>query len=104
MRQKPSPDYRNLSPNETASRTERHSSVDGCALLRLRFDRKHSLVQSHPLLHADQAEPPAPLCGFAIKTCAVVSHREVNLIRRSPQAHFDVPRPAVFYCIAESLL
>ena len=83
MRQTPSPDYRNLSPNETASQTERHSSVDGCALLRLRFDRKYSLVQSQPLFHADQAEPPAPLCGFAVKTCAAVTHREMNLIRRT---------------------
>jgi hypothetical protein len=60
--------------------------------------------QFQPFLHADEAKPSAFLCRFAVKTCAGVSNRKMNLIRRSPQSYFDVPYPTVFYRIVEGLL
>jgi hypothetical protein len=104
MGQKPSPDYPQLKSERTASRTERHSSVDGCALLRLRFDRKHSLVQSQPLLHADQAEPPGPSLRLRCQNLRRGHSPRDEPHPAYPQAHFDVPCPTVFHFIAESLL
>jgi hypothetical protein len=38
------------------------------------------------------------------QTRAGVANREINLIRRSPQSHFEVPYPTVFCRIVEGIL
>ena len=62
------------------------------------------LQEPQPLLHADQAKPSTRFCCFAVKAYARVTHHKMNLIQRSPQSHFDVPCPTVFYRIVEGLL
>ena len=50
---------------------------------------------------------PSPRPFFAasrVKAHARIPHRKMNLIRRSPQSHFEVPCPTVFYRIVEGLL
>src|SRR5260221_3874225 len=41
---------------------------------------------------------------FRSKACAGVANREMNRIRHSPQLHFDVPYPTVFYRVVEGFL
>src|SRR5205809_4887527 len=57
-----------------------------------------------PFLHADEAKSSAFLCRFAIKSCAGVADRKMNLIRLSPQSRFDPPHPTVFRRIVEGFL
>src|SRR5208282_4134998 len=63
-----------------------------------------SVQQFQSLLHADEAKPPARLCGFAVKAGARIANREMNLIGRSPQPHFEVPNPTVFRRIVQGFL
>ena len=56
------------------------------------------------LLHADEAKPSARLCGFDIKAHARIADREMNLIRCSPQSHFEVPYSTVFCRVMQSFL
>src|SRR5580765_2247965 len=87
-----------------ASRTERQAGVNRGATLGLRFDKKRSIQQFQPLLHADETQPAALLCCFAVKARSGIPDRELNLIRRPPQSHFEVPCPAVFCRIANCFL
>jgi hypothetical protein len=93
-----------LNTHGIASSTDRHARVDRCPKIELRFDEKRSLYQLQPFFHADEAQSSTLLCSFAVKADATVSNREMNLIRRSPQSHFDVLCPTVFYRIVEGLL
>src|SRR5437667_9777966 len=78
-----------------AGRTQRNPSVNRGTSIGLRFDCQCTVQELQPLLHADQAQPSALLCYVEVKACAGVFHRQMNLIRRSPQAHLEVPRPTV---------
>jgi hypothetical protein len=79
-----------------ASRTERHAGVDCGATLGLRFNRQRTVHQFQSLLHADEAKTTALLCCFAVKARAGILNREMNLIQRSTQAHFELPYSTVF--------
>ena len=70
--------------------------MDRGASLGLRFDGKGSVQKFQPLLHADEAKPPALLCRFAVKACAGIPNRQMNLLRSSPQSQLEVPYPTVF--------
>jgi len=48
-------------------RTERHASVDRGTTLGMRIDRKRSIHEFQPLLHAYEAKPSGRPCPFAIK-------------------------------------
>ena len=82
----------------------RHTGVDRGTALELRFDGESSIQEFQTLLHADEAKPSASLCGFDIEAHARIADREVNLIRYSPQSHFDAPYSTVFRRVMESLL
>jgi hypothetical protein len=55
----------------------------------------NSLQEFQPLLHADETKTSALLCRFAIKAHAGIHNREMNLVRRFPQSHFEVPYPTM---------
>ena len=78
--------------------------MDRGTTLELRFDRQRSLHQLQSLPHADEAKTSALPCRFAVKAHAGIPYCEMNLIRRSPQAHFEVPYSAVFHRIVEGFL
>jgi hypothetical protein len=78
--------------------------VDRGTTLELRFDCKRSVQEFQPLLHADEAKPSALLCRFRVKAHAGIRNREMNLTRRCPQSHFEVPYSTVFCRIAQGFL
>jgi len=78
--------------------------VDRGTALGLRFDGKRSVQDFQPLLHADEAKPSAFLSRFIVKARAGIRNREMNLTRRSPQLHFEVPYPTVFCRVVEGFL
>jgi len=78
--------------------------VDRGTVLGSRLDGKCSVQHFQSLRHADEAKPPACLCGFSIETQARIADRELNLTRRSPQSHLEVANATVFGGIAESFL
>ena len=78
--------------------------MDRGTTLGLRIDRKRTIHQIQSFLHADESKPSAFLCRFAIKSCAGVADRKMNLIRLSPQSRFDPPHPTVFRRILEGFL
>ena len=72
--------------------------------LALRFDGEGSIREFQTLLHADEGKPSARLCRVDIKADARITDLEGNLIRGSPQSHFDVPFYTVFRRVMQSLL
>src|SRR5438874_1986401 len=90
--------------HRTTSRTERHASANGDTTLGLRFDRKSSVHKFYTFLHADKAQAATLLGGFAVKAYAGIPHSEMNLVRSSPQLHFEVPYPTVLCGIVEGFL
>ena len=78
--------------------------MDRGTVLGSRLDGKCSVQHFQSLLHADEAKPPACLCGLSIKTQARIADRELNLTGRSPQSHLEVANAIVFGGIAESFL
>ena len=78
--------------------------MDGGTTIGLRLDGKRSLQQFQSLLHADEAKPSARLCRFPVKAHAGIPHSEMNLVRSSPQLHFEVPYPTVLCGIVEGFL
>jgi hypothetical protein len=92
-----------LNTHGIAFSTERQAGVDRRTTFGLRFDGERSLYQLQPLFHADEAKPSTHL-RLSVKTDAAVTHTELNLIRRSPQAHFEVLYPTVFHRIVEGFL
>src|SRR5580704_13366844 len=87
-----------------ASGTKRHASVDGGTTLRLRVDGKRSVHQLQPLLHADETKTLAILCCFEVKARTGILNREMNLIRRSRQAYFELSYSTVFRRIVQGFL
>jgi len=55
-------------------------------------------------LHADKAQAATLLGGFAVKAHAGIPHSEMNLVRSSPQLHFEVLFPTVLCGIVEGFL
>src|SRR5438309_9820851 len=74
------------------------------ALRRTQPNRGTTIHKLQSFLHADETQPSARLCRFAVKACAGILNREMNLIRRSPQSNFEVPYPTVFCGIMEGFL
>jgi hypothetical protein len=52
----------------------------------------------------DEAQPSARPCHFVIKTRAGIPNFEMDLTRRCPQSHFEVPHSTVLRRIVESFL
>ena len=51
-----------------------------------------------------KTKPPALQCGFQVKARAGIADREMNLTRRSPQAHFEALCPAMLRRVVQGLL
>ena len=81
-----------------------HTGMDRGTALELRFDGEGPIQEFQTLLHADEAKPPARLRGFDIKAHARIADREMDLIGRSPQSHFEVSYSTVFCRVMQSLL
>src|SRR6478672_1165080 len=83
---------------------DRHTSVNCGADVRMRIDVKIPIHDGQTLFHADEANSSAFLYGFTIKAGSRIPYTEANLIRRSPQAHYEASYAAVFCRIVESFL
>src|SRR5215831_3262704 len=80
--------------------TKRRSRTDRGAAHGSRLDRKVTVYQFHPLLHACETKPLAFFFGFGVEARTGIADCQMNLIGRSPEMHFDVAHSAVFRRIA----
>src|SRR5260221_12671045 len=87
-----------------AFRIEWHASVKHRTTLGLRFDRECSLQKFQPLFNSDQTEALARPGCFEVKAGAGVADRKMNLIRRSPQLHFELLDAAVLHRVVQRFL
>src|SRR5271167_1829743 len=85
-------------------RNYRHESMDRCTALGLGFNRERPVQDFQPLIHANETEPPACFCCPLIKAGSEVANRKMNLIRRTPRSHFELPYTAMFCRIVEGFL
>ena len=69
--------------------------MDRSAPLQFRLDRERAVQEFHPLLHADQTKSSTFPCRFGFNARTGVANHQMSFIRRSPQSHFELGRPAM---------
>ena len=78
--------------------------MDRSTTIEFRFDGKRSLYQLQPFFHTDEAKPSTHLRCLGVKTDAVVTHTEMDLIGCPPQSDVDLLGPAVLYRVTQGFL
>src|SRR5689334_18668240 len=78
--------------------------MDGRSLVGLRFNGERSVEQFQALFHTDESQAAVLSGCFAVKSCAGIAHREVDLVRRAPQAHLEAFYAAVLQGVVQGLL
>ena len=82
----------------------RCTRVDPGATPRLRFDYEIPIHELQSLTHADEAEPSSGLGSREVESVSSVADHEMDLVRRSPELHFEALDSTVFRRIVERLL